>query len=44
MVEDLLLERIAVVCPGLPRYPLAERMEALPLSEVSASLDALIPT
>lgn len=31
-LEDLQLERIAVVHPGIRRYPLAERIEAVPLS------------
>ncbi len=43
-LEDLQLERIAVVYPGPRRYPLAERVEAVPLSEVAAGLDGLFPT
>jgi hypothetical protein len=42
-MEDLQLERIAVVYPGPRRYPLAERVEAVPLSEVAAGLDSLFP-
>ena len=43
-LEDLQLERIAVVYPGPRRYPLAERVEVVPLSEVAAGLDSLFPT
>ena len=42
-MEDLQLERIAVVYPGPRRYQLAERVEAVPLSEVAAGLDGLFP-
>ena len=42
-LEDLQLERIAVVYPGPRRYPLADRVEAVPLSEVAAGLDGLFP-
>jgi hypothetical protein len=44
IVNDLQLERIAVVYPGPRRYPLAERVEAVPLSEVAAGVDGLFPT
>jgi predicted AAA+ superfamily ATPase len=43
-LEDLQLERIAVVYPGPRRYPLAERVEAVPLPEAAAGLDGLFPT
>jgi predicted AAA+ superfamily ATPase len=42
-MEDLQLERIAVVYPGPRRYQLADRVEAVPLSEVAAGLDGLFP-
>jgi hypothetical protein len=44
MMEDLQLERIAVGYPGPRRYPLAERVEAVPLSEVATGVDGLFPT
>lgn len=42
-LEDLQLESIAVVYPGSRRYQLAERVEAVPLSDVTAGLDGLFP-
>ena len=33
-MEDLGLERVSVVHPGVKRFPLAERVEAVPLSEL----------
>jgi predicted AAA+ superfamily ATPase len=42
-LEDLQLERIAVVYPGPHRYQLAERVEAVPLPEVTAGLNGLFP-
>jgi hypothetical protein len=42
-VENTQLERIAVVYPGPHRYQLAERVEAVPLSEVTAGLNGLFP-
>jgi hypothetical protein len=35
-MEDLRLDHLAVVYPGAVRYPLAERMEAVPLAEALA--------
>lgn len=43
-LEDLQLERIAVVYPGFRRYSLAERVEVVPLAEVAAGLGGLFPT
>lgn len=40
-VEDLELDRLMVVYPGQRRYPLAERIEAVPFREL-ASPDALV--
>jgi len=40
VLADLQLERIAVVYPGPRRYPLAERVEAVPLPEVAAGLQS----
>ena len=34
-LEDLGLERVAVVYPGTKRYPLAERVEAVPLATLA---------
>ena len=33
-LDDLRLERIAVIYPGVKRYPLVERVEAVPLLEL----------
>ena len=38
---DLKLERIAVVYPGPARYPLAERVEAVPLAALADGLNGL---
>lgn len=38
-LEDLKLDRIAVVYPGSQRYPLDERVEAVPLRELSRGID-----
>lgn len=35
-ISDLKLDRIAVIYPGTKRYPLAEKVEAIPLREVAA--------
>lgn len=40
-LEDLKLERIAVVYPGTRRYPLAERVEAVPLDAVADGMEGL---
>jgi hypothetical protein len=40
-LDDLELERIAVVYPGPRRFKLAERVEAVPLPEVAAGFDGL---
>ena len=42
-LEDLKLERIAVVYPGPRRYPLADRVEAVPLAAVVEGVDGLFP-
>jgi predicted AAA+ superfamily ATPase len=42
-LEDLKLERIAVVYPGTRRYPLAERVEAVPLEALADSVAGLFP-
>ena len=34
-LEDLKLERVAVIYPGTKRYPLADRVEAVPLASLS---------
>jgi predicted AAA+ superfamily ATPase len=41
--EDLGLEHIAVVYPGEKRYPLGERVEAVPLHELGDSPGGLFP-
>ncbi len=39
-LEDLGLSRVAVIYPGIKRYPISERVEAIPLSQLaSAELD-----
>ena len=40
-LEDLKLERIAVVYPGTRRYRLAERVEAVPLDAVADGMEGL---
>lgn len=40
-LEDLKLERIAVVYPGTQRYRLAERVEAVPLDAVAEGMEGL---
>jgi uncharacterized protein len=35
-LEDLKLERVAVIYPGLKRYPLADRVEAVPLASLAS--------
>lgn len=42
-LEDLKLERIAVVYPGTKRYPLAERVEAVPLEALADGMEGLFP-
>jgi hypothetical protein len=42
-LEDLNLERIAVVYPGVKRYPLAERVEAVPLEALVHGTEGLFP-
>jgi hypothetical protein len=34
-LQDLQLERIAVIYPGAKRYPIAPRVEAVPLTELA---------
>jgi predicted AAA+ superfamily ATPase len=41
--EDLRLERIAVVYPGIKRYSLAERVEAVPLGALAQGMAGLFP-
>jgi hypothetical protein len=40
-MSDLKLDRIAVIYPGLKRYPLTDKIEAVPLQELSRSGDEL---
>lgn len=42
-LEDLKLERLAVVYPGPLRYALADRVEAVPLTQVTRGLAGLFP-
>ena len=42
-MDDLKLERLAVVYPGPRRYPIADRVEAVPLPEVAGGMEALFP-
>ena len=42
-LEDLKLERLAVVYPGHLRYTLADRAEAVPLAAVADGLAGLFP-
>jgi predicted AAA+ superfamily ATPase len=42
-LEDLRLERIAVVYPGTLRYPIADRVEAVPLSAIVDGMEGLFP-
>ncbi len=42
-MEDLRLERIAVIYPGLKRYPLADRIEAVPLFSLAEGAQAIFP-
>jgi predicted AAA+ superfamily ATPase len=41
--EDLRLERIAVVYPGVKRYPLAQWVEAVPLAALVQGMEGLFP-
>jgi len=42
-LDDLQLERIAVVYPGTLRYPVADRVEAVPLSAIVDGMKGLFP-
>ncbi len=42
-LEDLKLERIGVVYPGAKRFPLAERVEAVPLDALVEGMKGLFP-
>lgn len=42
-LQDLDLERVAVVYPGSERRPLADRVEAVPLAAVPDGMDGLFP-
>lgn len=42
-LDDLKLERIAVVYPGTLRYPIADRVEAVPLSAIVDGMEGLFP-
>ena len=42
-LKDLGLERIAVVYPGPGRYPLSDRVEAVPLADVTKGMEGLFP-
>jgi predicted AAA+ superfamily ATPase len=43
-LEDLQLERIAVVYPGPLRYPIADRVEAVPLLAIVDGMEGLFPS
>ncbi len=43
-LEDLKLERIAVVYPGAQRYPIAERVQAVPLPAICRGMKGLFPS
>jgi hypothetical protein len=43
-LDDLQLERIAVVYPGTLRYPIADRVEAVPLSVIVDGMESLFPS
>ena len=43
-MEDLKFERIAIVYPGPDRYFITDRIEAVPLAEVTKGLDGLFPS
>jgi predicted AAA+ superfamily ATPase len=40
-LEDLKLERVAVVYPGDKRYPIADRVEAVPFAELASGANSL---
>ncbi len=42
-LEDLKLERIAVIYPGVKRYPLADDVEAVPLEALVHGPEGLFP-
>ena len=42
-LDDLKLDRLAVVYPGPMRYPIADRVEAVPLPEVVGGMEGLFP-
>jgi len=42
-LDDLKLERIVVVYPGTLRYPIADRVEAVPLSAIVDGMEGLFP-
>ena len=42
-LDDLKLERIAVVYPGAKRFPLAERVEVVPLDALVEGMKGLFP-
>jgi hypothetical protein len=42
-LEDLKLERIAVIYPGRQRYALVDRVEAVPLTAVVKGMSGLFP-
>ncbi|MBM4082550.1 MAG: DUF4143 domain-containing protein, partial [Planctomycetes bacterium] len=43
-LEDLKLDRIAVIYPGTRRYPLTERITAVPLAGLVDGMDGLFPS
>ena len=43
-LDDLQLERIAVVYPGTLRYPIADQVEAVPLSAIVDGMKGLFPS
>lgn len=42
-LDDLKLERIAVVYPGTQRYSLAEQVDATPLEALAEGMDGWFP-
>jgi len=42
-LEDLKLERIAVIYPGVKRYPLSERVEVVPLEGLVHGMKGIFP-
>lgn len=43
-LDDLQLERVAVVYPGTLRYPIADHVEAVPMSAIVNGMEGLFPS